>query len=394
MRDADQEIAARAPGRAAPLERVPFPFDPILVWAGGAVVARSLRRAALGWKRYPGDAAAICRAVIEDCWNGTYLMGSAGHFCQFWTRDLSFCTPALVRLGMRDRVVASLSWALPIFEARGTVTTTIFADRYARDVYAFASDSLPMLLFAILEADAGHLIDRHRAFLAGQVERYVRRVLDPELGLARPEAYFSAPADCIRARSTTFANTMLALLEQLLADEPRLPNPLAGAGVARRMLDSHWTGTYFRHALDHDEPSGDGNLFPFFFRVLGDDDDRCRRAAFATLEARGFSEPIPLRYFERRDPTAELPVPRVFTPNYQGDPSWMQLCSLYIAELGAIDPARARLLRDRVAGVIEVDGNYLELYDRDLRPYTGRAGLYQADESMLWAALFLDLLDR
>ena len=86
-------------------------------------------------------------------------------------------------------------------------------------------------------------------------------------------------------------------------------------------------------------------------------------------------------------------MPRVFTPNYQGDPSWMQLCPMYIAELRAIDPARARSLRDRVAGVIEVDGNYLELYERDLRPYTGRARLYHADEGMIWAALFLDLFE-
>lgn len=375
-------------------ERVPFPIDPVLIAAGAAVVARSLRRAVRGWKRYEGDARAICRAVLEDCWNGTYLAGSAGHFRQFWTRDLSFCTPALMRLGMHDRVTSSLAWALPIFEARGGVCTTIFADRYARDVYDFASDSLPMLLFALREAGADDLVDRHRAFLGREVERYVRRVLDPELGLARPEVYFSAPADCVRARSTTFTNTMLALLEQLLAGEPRLPNPLAGADIAGRLVGSHWTGTHFRHALDHDEPSGDGNLFPFFFRILGDDDDRYRGPALRTLEDHGFSEPIPLRYFERRTPSDELLVPRMFTPNYQGDTIWMQLCPLYLSELRAIDPDRARRLRDRVARVIEIDGNYLELYDRDLRPYTGRAGLYQADEGMIWAALFLDLYDR
>ncbi len=393
MRAPGQDTAP-PPSSGGALERVPFPVDPVLIAAGAAVVARSLRRAMWGWKRYDGDARTICRAVLEDCWNGTYLAGSAGHFRQFWTRDLSFCTPALMRLGMRDRVVSSLAWALPIFEARGGVCTTIFADRYARDVYDFASDSLPMLLFALRGAGADDLVERHRAFLGHEIERYVRRVLDPELGLARPEAYFSAPADCVRARSTTFTNTMLALLEQLLADEPRLPNPLAGADIAGRLVGSHWTGTHFRHALDHDQPSGDGNLFPFFFGILGDDDDRYRGLALRTLEDQGFSEPIPLRYFERRTPSAELLVPRVFTPNYQGDTIWMQLCPLYLSQLQTIEPARAQRLRDRVARIIEIDGNYLELYDRDLRPYTGRAGLYHADEGMIWAALFLDLYDR
>jgi hypothetical protein len=363
----------------------------VLVAAGAAVVARSIRRGAQGWKRYPGDARDICHAVLEDCWNGSFLAGSAGHFRQFWTRDLAMCTPALVRLGMRDRVHASLAWALPRFEEHGAVCTTIFDHKYPRDVYDFGADSLPMLLFALREAGADDLIGRHRAFLSRQVETYVARVLDPELGLARPEMYFSAPSDCVRARSTTFANTMLALLERLLRDEPRLPNPLVVNDTANRLVQSHWTGRYFKHALDHEEPSGDANLFPFFFRILGDDDAVFRRRAFATLEERGFSEPIPLRYFERRDPSAELPVPRLFTPNYQGDTTWMQLSPIYIGELREVDPERALVLRGRVARVIETDGNYLELYERDLRPYVGRAGLYHCDEGMIWAALFLDL---
>lgn len=381
----------RAPERARPLEPAPFPLDPVLVAAGAAVVARSLRRGAQGWKRYAGDAESICHAVLEDCWNGSFLAGSAGHFRQFWTRDLAMCTPAFLRLGWRDRVHASLAWALSRFEERGAVCTTIFDHRYPRDVYDFASDSLPMLLFALREARADDLIDRHRGFLGREVERYVTRLLCPDLGLARPEHYFSAPADCVRARSTTFSNTMLALLERLLRDEPRLPNPLAGHDTAGRLVASHWTGRYFKHALDVEAPSGDANLFPFFFRILGDDDAIFRRRAFATLEERGFSEPIPLRYFETRDPSAELPIPRVFTPNYQGDTTWMQLCPIYIRELREVDPRRATVLRDRVARIIECDGNYLELYDRDLRPYIGRAGLYHCDEGMIWAALFLDL---
>jgi hypothetical protein len=382
---------ARAPQRIA-TEAAPLPFDPVLVAAGAALVGRSLSRARTGWKRYGGDAAQICRDVLEDCWNGKYIGGSAGHFRQFWTRDLSFCTPALVRLGMRDRVVASLEFALRIFEQRGAVTTTIFANKYARDVYDYGSDSLPMLLFALREAGADDLIDRHREFLAGQVDRYVRRVLDPELGLVKPEAYFSAPSDCVRARSTMFTNTMLALLEQELEKQPHLPNPLHGLDVAGRLLQTHWTGRYFKHALDRDDPSGCGNMFPFFFRIFGDDDMVYRRRAFATLEDRGFSEPIPMRYFEKRTPEQELPIPRFFTPGYQGDTIWMQLCPLYISELRSVDPQRAQELRDRVARIIEHDGNYLEVYHRDLTPYAGRGGLYQCDEGMIWAALFLELL--
>jgi len=372
-------------------DHAPFPLDPVLVAAGATVATRSIRRAVRGWKRYKGNAKQICRHVLDDCWNGRFVAGSAGHFRQFWIRDLAMCTPSLVRQGWGPRVLASLEWALAMFEQHGSVTTTIFAGRYPRDVYDFASDSLPMLLYAIRETGAGYLVERHQAFLSREVERYVERVLDPELGLARPKAYFSAPRDCIAARSTTFAATMIALLEQMLEHEPRLPNPLKGRDIAGKIVTARWTGDFFRDAHDHEAPSGDGNLFPFLFRIFADDDLKMRRRAFATLEQRGFSEPLPLRYFEARMHERELPVPRWFTPNYQGDTSWMQLGPLYLACLRHVDEKRANALRDRLAGVIERDGNYLELYDRELKPYRGRAGIYQADEGMIWASLFLDL---
>lgn len=116
-----------------------------------------------------------------------------------------------------------------------------------------------------------------------------------------------------------------------------------------------------------------------------------RRRAFATLEARGHTDPVPLRYFEQRLPDAELPVPKLFTPNYQGDPSWTQLGAIYLGELAKIDKAKMVVQRARMEAFIERDRNYMELYTRDGKPYAGRARIYHADEGMIWAALFLDL---
>jgi hypothetical protein len=45
-----------------------------------------------------------------------------------------------------------------------------------------------------------------------------------------------------------------------------------------------------------------------------------------------------------------------------------------------------------MAALIERDRNYLEIYTPNARPYRGRAFLYHADEGMIWAAMFLDLL--
>src|SRR4029079_11217040 len=109
---------------ADPRKSAPMPFDPVLLAAGAGVGWRSLIRSMFGWKRYPGSVEAICRAALEDCWRGDFFAGSAGHFRQFWTRDLAMCTPALCRLGMRDRVVRSWAWGLDRFEKAGRITTT------------------------------------------------------------------------------------------------------------------------------------------------------------------------------------------------------------------------------------------------------------------------------
>jgi len=368
-------------------EAAPLPFDLALAGAGINVAVRSFLRRLFGWKRYAGSVESILRSVIADCWTGEFFAGSAGHFKQFWTRDLAICTPALCRLGERERVIDS--WAFGLQKFAGKITTTIFNRRFARDVYAYGSDSLPLLLWGLRQAGADHLVGEHRDLLAAEIQRYHRLVLDPELGLARTDGYFSGPRDCMTGRSTVFANTMLALLARLLEDEPRLPNPFRGYDFEQAMIAQHWTGDFFRDALCRDLPSGDANVWPFFFGLYPD--PGMRQRALDTLEDRGLTRPIPLAYFERRLADSELPVPRVFTPNYQGDACWTQLGPAYLHVLRDIDRPRMESHRAEMAKLITRDGNYLELYTKNGRPYRGRALSYHADEGMIWAAMFLDL---
>jgi len=368
----------------------PLPFDPILLAAGANVAARSISRRLFGWKRYRGSVEAICHAAIADCWTGEFFAGSAGHFKQFWTRDLAMCTPALCRLGFREEVIRSWAWGLERFERAGRVTTTIFNRRFPRDVYAYGCDSLPLLLYGLRAAGAQHLVHRHRDLLADAVQRFVDLVLDAETGLARADGYFSGPRDCMTGRSTVFANTMIALLGGLLDELPELPNPLRGHDVRAGMLRHHWSGDFFRDSLDREIPSGDANVWPYFFGVFDDQD--MQRRSYGTLEERGFTRPIPLRYFERRMPESELPIPKAFTPNYQGDTCWMQLAPAYLKVLGDVDEVTMRRHRSRMSELVARDQNYLELYTPEGAPYKGRAWLYYADAGMIWAAMFLDVL--
>jgi hypothetical protein len=375
---------------AAADSAAPLPLDPVLLAAGANVAVRSIGRRLFGWKRYPGSVEAICRAAIEDCWTGEFFAGSAGHFKQFWTRDLAMSTPALCRMGFRDRVVASWAWGLERFERAGHVTTTIFNRRFPRDVYAYGCDSLPLLLYGLREAGAEHLVHRHGGLLADAVTHFATTVFDEETGLARADGYFSGPRDCMTGRSTVFANTMIALLGDLLDQLPELPNPFRGHDARGAMMQHLWSGDFFRDSLCREIPSGDANVWPFFFGVF--DDPEMQRRAFGTLEARGFTRPIPLRYFERRMPESELPIPKAFTPNYQGDTCWMQLAPAYLRVLEAVDPEQARVHRATMSALIARDQHYLELYTPEGKPYKGRAWLYYADAGMIWAAMFLDLL--
>ena len=59
--------------------------------------------------------------------------------------------------------------------------------------------------------------------------------------------------------------------------------------------------------------------------------------------------------------------------------------------LATVDRPQMEWHRANVATLIERDRSYLEVYKTDGTPYRGRAFLYQADEGMIWASMFLDL---
>src|SRR5215207_9512300 len=166
------------------------------------------RRHRHGHTRHPGDAAAVIRACIEACWNGRTFTASPGHFDMFWTRDLGFSTPSLVRLGEGERVRESLAYALAVWTRRRShVTTTINYGDHPADVFEYGVDSLPLLLAALRAAGADDLVERHRDWLAAEVAWFAQRVVDPQTGLVRADRTYSAHRDTVVNRSTAYGNT-------------------------------------------------------------------------------------------------------------------------------------------------------------------------------------------
>jgi hypothetical protein len=355
-----------------------------------------VRRRARGHTRHDGDALAIVRACIEACWNGRTFTASPGHFDMFWTRDLGFSAPALVRLGEGERVRASLAYALGVWTRRRShVTTTInYGDRPA-DVFAYGVDSLPLLLAALRAVGADDLVERHRDWLAAEIAWFARRVVDPSTGLVRADRTFSAHRDTVVNRSTTYANTMVALLARTLATSGWFESPLErffGGDHGRLLRERFWAGDRFRDTLGDETVSGEANVWPFFAGVVAD--DGMLASALGHLADNGFCDPYPLRYETVRHPEREVWFTRHVLPDYQGSTVWTSLGAIYLQLLRTVDPAGAEREIARYAGWIERDGTYWEVLDARGRPWVSPRRLFIGEESMLWSAIFLDVLEH
>jgi hypothetical protein len=360
------------------------------------------RRARRGHTRMPGDAAAIVRAGIERCWNGRTFTASPGHFDMFWTRDLCFSSTSLVALGEGPRVAASLRYAIGTWERRHShVTTTIHPGDWPVDVFDYGLDSLPLLAAALrtlgIRGDA--IVAEHRAWLAAEVAHYTAMVVDPNTGLVRTDRKFSAHRDTVTNRSNAYGNTMVALLAKTLAEkkEWQVGNPLErffpGGDWGAPLRDNFWRGDHYRDAIGEERSSGEANLWPFWTGVETDPD--MLAAAFGYLHSEGYADPLPLRYEVERRPELEVWLTRHLLPDYQGSTVWTSLGAMYLALLREIDPVRAAEGIAQYRALVERDGTYWEVLDPvTTRCWVSPRWIIIGEESMLWGAIFLALLEH
>jgi hypothetical protein len=374
---------------------------PIAPWIAPPVLAEyvhnagiRLRRQVLGHKRHKGDAAAIVHACVEACWNGRTFTASPGHFDMFWTRDLCFSVPSLIRLGHRERVHASLAYALEIWTRRRShITTTIHYFDRPGDAYEYGVDSLPLLMAALRTAEAGDLVERYHGWLRAEITYFTARVVDPSFGLVRADRKFSAHRDTVVNRSNTYGNTMVALLAKTLQETGWFASPLERyfeADYGRLLMDWLWTGDHFRDALGDEVVSGEANVWPFYAGIISD--PAVMAPALAYLEANGFCDPYPVRYETSRRPEREVLATRLFLPDYQGDTVWTSMGSMYLQVLRQIDPDLAARQIARYVGMIERDGTFWEVLGPDGRIYVSPRWIMISEESMLWSAIFGDVL--
>jgi len=355
------------------------------------------RRGILGHKRHSGDAPRIIEACIDDCWDGTHYRASPGYFRQFWTRDLSFSAPALARLSdaHRSRVLRSIAWAIRSWRKRRShITTTIHFFGQPVDVFDYGVDCLPLLLAALHRLNAQRLLLTHRAWLGSEVAHFVDEVVDTENGLVRGDRKFSAHRDTLVNRGNAYGNSMVALLAITLRDlDWAIPEPMRRLAddPSHLLMANFWDERgFFVDSAGDEQPSGEGNIWPFWTGVVTD--EAVLRQALAMLEKRGYADPFPLKYEVAPRPDLEPFFVRHVMPDYQGATVWTSLGSMYLQLLNAVDPVQAASGIQRYRAWIERDGTFWEVIDDETRQAYTSTLFTQSDESMLWSAIFLDLL--
>jgi hypothetical protein len=372
-------------------------------WIAPAVLATyvhnvgiRLRREFRGHTRHPGDAGAIVRACIEACWNGRTFTASPGHFDMFWTRDLSFSVPSLVRLGHGPRVQASMAYALDVWARRRShITTTIHYFDRPGDVFEYGVDSLPLFLAALRAADATELVERNRPWLEAEIAHYYETVVDPTTGLVRSDRKFSAHRDTVVNRSNAFGNTMVALLAKTIEETGWFASPFERhfeGDYGRLLIEHFWVGDHFRDALGDETVSGEANIWPFYTGVVGD--PLHVAAALRYLDVNGFCDPYPLRYETSRRPEREVWLTRHVLPDYQGSTVWTSLGAMYLQVLRTVDPHLAASETARYVTWIERDGTFWEVMNAHGQNWVSPRWIMIGEESMLWSAIFLDALEN
>jgi hypothetical protein len=347
---------------------------------------RNLRVRKKGFRQYPGDASSICNKIIKDCWNGSFLQTSAGHFNQFYSRDLGWCTDALLGLGYKEELKKTVLYALDKFKRHGEITVAItpkhkpfnFPDFYSVDSVAY--------FFRTVKRVSPELLRQHKDFFNNQLQILFEKAIDKDTGLVKRGVYFSSMKDYALRQSSCYDNVMLAMLADELKGLP-LDNPLKDYNYRTIIKDNFWTGGYFLNDLSGNrDVTGDSNIYPFWFGLY---DDKMLKSSIAAIQKQKLDEPFPLRYMNHPSKSHKMLWIELFVKHWEQHQVWPQMGFVYIDLLRKIDKEKAKFHLNQYTDKIEENRNFIELYNTDGTPYS--TVWYSCDESLLWASMYLDL---
>jgi hypothetical protein len=364
-------------------------FKIIHLKEGLRLFKRALKVRKKGVKQYKGNAEEICRQIIEGCWNGYFFQTSNGHFCEFWTRDFTWCIESLIQQGYRNEVIKTIEYALNVFSKHNKITTTISPNNVAFDFPYYAVDSLPYLIRSLRIINNKELINAHKCFLNKELLKFYNIVLDKDTGLVKKDKRFSSIRDYAIRKSSCYDNIMVAMLNNDLKKIGMLDNPLKQYNFKRIIKDNFWHNTHFIDDLSRqDFITGDANIFPFWSNVFNE--KKMLRSALLKIQESGLDKPFPLRYYHQKHKEQDMLIIEVFAKNYERDTIWMHMGPIYITLVKKINKNKFNFYIEQYKEIIEKHKNYLEVFNPDGSIY--KTFFYHADEGMLWSSMFLGLI--
>lgn len=347
---------------------------------------RRIAVAKSGTKKYTGDAAEICQQIVADCWNGTFFQVSTGHFSLFYMRDFGMCVDALLKLGYKKEVEKTLQFALTVYSREKKVSTTISREGKGFDVFTYAPDTLAFLLYSLRKANAKELVDVYKPFLEQQISHFFNTVVDSETGLVKKNKNFSSIKDHAKRSVSCYDSCCIAVVAreaQLL----ELLHPFENYNYKKLLKDSFWIGSYFKDTLTHDYPSGDANIFPYWFKLF--EEKAMIQKSIAAIQKEKLDQPFPLKYSGAVSDRFFFPL-SLLAPNYEGNSVWPHLGLCFIEVVASVDKKLAKKYLQQYKLRIEEHQNFLELYDPAGKPYNTL--FYYTDEGMVWASKWLVLV--
>jgi hypothetical protein len=352
---------------------------------------RRLRVSLRGIRKYSGSAEEICVRIVRDCYNKEkkYFMTSNGHFSQFYCRDFGWCTEALLSLGYRKEVISTLEYALGVFQQHGRIEQSISPSGkpFTFPLGRYSPDALAFLVLSLRLVRAGGLVKKYERFLNKEIKRYYELVIDERTGLVRKDEHFSSIKDYALRKSSCYDNCMTALLANCLSGLG-LDNPFKKHNYKKLILKKFWNGSYFLDDLSGDKRvCGDANFIPFWTGLL--DDKGMMRKAVASVRREGLDKPFPLKYTNKKFKQQKMIGLEWLAGDYERGSVGAHLGMMFIRVVGMLDKKLARLYLAKYKKQIEHYKNFLEVYDKDGKPF--KTLLYYSDESMLWAANYLFL---
>jgi hypothetical protein len=342
-------------------------------------------------ERFSGNAREICQQIVDRLWYGDFYRTSLGHYNFFWMRDFGTVAESLVNLNQTTHVHHTLRWALRHYMRAGAVKLCIDKAGNVFNAPGLPSiDALPWLLHS-LTVSGYQLNDEERAFLNRQLRAYVTSFLD-ETGDILPDVKFAEMRDAVYYDRSAYAIALVGRLAWCVEKLNLTDFHFALERYTNILIDTYWTGNYFRADRQSQTFSSDSALIPFFLGIV--EDKQMADKTFDYIDAKELNKPYPLHYGE----VPEKPLKYRFgmgpvsMPNYTETSIWTWHATYYLHLLKRYDRSEYVAQYNRFSELIERHGSYPELLAPDGSWYY--APFYRSDPGMVWAALFLELPEK